>query len=156
MNSYSHTPEINPFAYKIVCGNCNKVFTRKGWRSSTGFDRKVWQCSERYKVKGVVGCTNRHVEEETLINAYMMACNALVENRESFLEWWTGANAGRGFVGRIPAEKFMEYTDGAEPLVEVDTDFMLKTLDYIKVFEDGVLVVVFLDGTEIECKSEEE
>jgi len=38
----------------------------------------------------------------------------------------------------------------------MDTDFMLKTLDYIKVCEDGALVVVFLDGTEIECKNEEE
>lgn len=28
-------------------------------------DREVWQCSERYKVKGVMGCANRHVEEET-------------------------------------------------------------------------------------------
>lgn len=45
---------------------------------------------------------------------------------------------------------------GAEPLTEMDTDFMLKTLDHIKVFEDGTLLVVFLDGTEIECKNEEE
>ena len=43
----------------------------------------------------------------------------------------------------------------AEPLKEMDTDFMLKTLDYIKVFEDGTLLVVFLDGSEIECRSEE-
>lgn len=62
-NSYSHRPESNPFASKIICGDCNKVFARKGWRSSTGVDRKVWQCSERYKVKGVMGCANRHVEE---------------------------------------------------------------------------------------------
>lgn len=54
------------------------------------------------------------------------------------------------------AEKFIEYTDEAEPLTEMDTDFMLKTLDHIKVFEDGTLLVVFLDGTEIECKNEEE
>ena len=32
----------------------------------------------------------------------------------------------------------------------MDTDFMLKTLDYIKVFENGTLLVVFLVGTEIE------
>ena len=41
-------------------------------------------------------------------------------------------------------------------LTEMDTDFMLKILDHIKVFEDGTLLVVFLDGTEIECKNEEE
>lgn len=43
-NSYSHRPETNPFASRIVCGCCNKVFARKGWRSSTGVDRKIWQC----------------------------------------------------------------------------------------------------------------
>ena len=60
-------------------------------------------------------------------------------------------------ANEVVEEHFMiEYTDGAEPLTEMDTDFMLKTLDHIKVFEDGTLLVVFLDGTEIECKNEEE
>lgn len=77
---------------------------------------------------------------------------ALVENRESFLEWWQKQIQGEDLLAGYRAEKFMEYTDGVEPLVEMDTNFMLKTLDHIKVFEDGVLVVVFLDGTEIECK----
>ena len=67
-----------------------------------------------------------------------------------------GTAAEREPLGRYRAEKFIEYTDGAEPLTEMDTDFMLKTLDHIKVFEDGTLLVVFLDGTEIECKNEEE
>ena len=31
-----------------------------------------------------------------------------------------------------------------------------ENTDHIKVFEDGTLLVVFLDGTEIECKNEEE
>lgn len=155
-NSYSHRPESNPFASKIICGDCNKVFARKGWRSSTGVDRKVWQCSERYKVKGVMGCANRHVEEETLIKAYLMAWNALVENRENFMEQWTEQLQSENLLESYRAEKFIEYTDGAEPLTEMDTDFMLKTLDHIKVFEDGTLLVVFLDGTEIECKNEEE
>ena len=155
-NSYSHRPESNPFASKIICGDCNKVFARKGWRSSTGVDRKVWQCSERYKVKGVMGCVNRHVEEETLIKAYLMAWNALVENREDFMEQWTEQLQSENLLEGYRAEKFIEYTDGAEPLTQMDTDFMLKTLDHIKVFEDGTLLVVFLDGTEIECKNEEE
>ena len=67
-----------------------------------------------------------------------------------------GTAAERKPLGRLSAEKFIEYMDGAEPLTEMDTDFMLKTLDHIKVFEDGTLLVVFLDGTEIECKNEEE
>ena len=140
---------------RIVCGTCNKVFSRKGWRSSAGYDRKVWQCSERYRVKGVQGCDNRHVEEETLIKAYLMAWNALVENRESFLEQWKQQMQGEDLLAGYRAEKFVEYTKDAKLLKEMDTDFMLKTLDHIKVFEDGTLLVVFLDGSEIECRSEE-
>ena len=67
-----------------------------------------------------------------------------------------GAASEREPIGRLSAEKFIEYTDGTESLTEMVMDFMLKTLDHIKVFEDGTLLVVFLDGTEIECKNEEE
>lgn len=87
-NSYSHNPETNPLASRTVCGTCNKVFFRKGWRSSNGYDRKVWQCSERYRVKGVQGCDNRYVEKEMLVKAYLMAWNALVENRR--VSWNNG------------------------------------------------------------------
>jgi hypothetical protein len=31
---------------------------------------------------------NHHVEEETLVKVYLMAWNALVENRENFMERW--------------------------------------------------------------------
>ena len=71
-------------------------------------------------------------------------------------EQWTERLQSENLLEGYRAEKFIEYTDGAEPLTEMDTDFMLKTLDHIKVFEDGTLLVVFLDGTEIECKNEEE
>ena len=97
------------------------MFARKGWRSSTGVDRKVWQCSERYKVKGVMGCANRHVEEKTLIKAYLMAWNVLVENREDFMEQWTEQLQSKNLLEGYRAEKFIEYTDGAEPLTEMDT-----------------------------------
>jgi hypothetical protein len=53
-------------------------------------------------------------------------------------------------------KKFMGYTDEVAILTEMDTDFKLKMTDHIKVFEDVTLRVVFLDGTEIECKNEEE
>ena len=85
-NSFARNTETNPFAAKIVCGECNKVFQRKGWRSSAG-DRKVWQCSERYKVKGVMGCSNRHIDEETVREIYIMAWNRLLECRDMPLAW---------------------------------------------------------------------
>lgn len=72
------------------------------------------------------------------------------------MERWKEQMQNGNLLEGYRAEKFVEYTDRAQPLTEMDTDFMLKTLDHIKVFEDGTLLVVFLDGTETECKNEEE
>ncbi len=71
------------------------------------------------------------------------------------MERWKEQMKSENLLEGYRAEKFIEYTDGAQPLTEMDTDFMLKMLDHIKVFDDGILLVVFLDGIEIECKNEE-
>lgn len=148
-NSFARNTETNPFAAKIVCGECNKVFQRKGWRSSAG-DRKVWQCSERYKVKGVMGCSNRHIDEETVREIYIMAWNRLLECRDMLVPEWEEKMQGEDSLARFRAMDFMEITKDAQPLQEVDIDLMLRTVEYMKVYEDGMVVTVFLDGTEIE------
>lgn len=153
-NSYSHNTENNPFASKIVCGACGKVFARKGWRSSTGVNRKVWQCNERYKMKGVMGCANRHVEERTLEKAFVMAWNGILENKEYFLPKWEEQKQSEDLLEVYRAKEFQELTKDKKPIDKMDTEFILRVLNHIKVFEDGTLKVVFLDGTEIECKRE--
>mgnify|MGYP004460136821 FL=1 len=75
-------------------------------------------------------------EEETLIKAYLMAWNALVENQVDFMEQWTEQLQSENLLEGYRAEKFIKYTDEAETLKEKDTDFMLKTFHHIKVFED--------------------
>lgn len=151
--SYSNNTEKNPFASKIVCGECNKVFSRKGWRSSTGETRKIWQCSERYKVKGVMGCGNRHIEESTLEKAFVMAWNGILENKEYFLQKWTEQENSEDLLEAYRAKDFHKLTKEAMLGIKIETDFMLRVLEYIKVLEKGMLVVIFKDGTEIECKS---
>lgn len=49
---------------------------------------------------------------------------------------------------------FQEFAKSGQPLEKMETDFMLRVLDHIKVSEDGTLMLVFLDGTEIECRGE--
>ena len=82
--------------------------------------------------------------------------NTFFENKKGFLERWKAQMQIENLLEGYRAENFNEYTNNSEKIAEMDTDFMLKTLDHIKVCEDGALVVVFLDGTEIECKNEEE
>ena len=86
---------------------------------------------------------------------YLMVRNALVENCVSFLERWKQQMQGENYLAGYRAENFVEYTKDAKPLKEMDTDFMLKKLDHIKVFENGTLRVIVLYGSESECRSEE-
>lgn len=53
-------------------------------------------------------------------------------------------------LAKFRAMDFMEITKEAQPLQEVDIDLMLRTVECIKVHENGMVVTVFLDGTEIE------
>nr|WP_288978519.1 recombinase family protein [uncultured Blautia sp.] len=152
---FSQNTEANPFSSKIICGECNRAFARKGWRTPNG-DRKVWQCSERYKVKGVLGCGNRHIYEETLIEIYLMAWNRLLECREMLMPEWERKMQGEDLLARFRAMDFMKITKEAQQIKKLDIDLMLRTVDYIKVYESGVVVIVFLDGTEIERKNEDE
>ncbi len=145
---FSQNTEANPFSSKIICGECNRAFARKGWRTPSG-DRKVWQCSERYKVKGVLGCGNRHIYEDTLIEIYLMAWNRLLECREMLMPEWERNMQGDDLLAKFRAMDFMEVTKDARPIKGLDIDLMLRTVDYIKVYESGVVVTVFLDGTEI-------
>ena len=154
INSYSHNTENNPFASKIICGNCNKVFTRKGWKSKDKI-RKVWQCSGRYREKGVKGCTNRHVDEETLEKAYVMALNEIIENKDYFIEKWKQQiNDGGDLLMCYRSMQLIAMMEIKELTDEFNTDFMLKILDHIKVFDDGTLMVKIMDSSVIECKCE--
>ena len=148
--SYSNNTEKNPFASKIICGECNKVFTRKGWRSSTGEIRKIWQCSERYKVKGVMGCANRHVEERTLEKVFVMAWNGVWENKEYFLRKWEAQEKSENLLELYRAKEFQALIKSARSNITIDTNFMLRVLACIKVFENEKLLVIFMDGSEIE------
>ena len=67
-----------------------------------------------------MGCANRHVEEETLLKAYLMAWNTLVENREDFMEQWTEPLQSENLLEGYRAEKYIEYTKGTENLTEIE------------------------------------
>ena len=73
IKAYSSDLANNPFASKIICGECGEAFGRKKWRPRPGEYRSVWQCNARYRVKGVMGCANRHIDESTLEEIFVKA-----------------------------------------------------------------------------------
>ena len=105
-------------------------------------------------MKGVLGCSNRHIDEDTTRKIYFMAWNKLLECRDALLPEWKEKAQGEDLLARFRAIDFMKLTEHTQPIQELDVDLMLRTLDHIKVYESGVVVAVFLDGTEIVYKTE--
>ena len=82
-----------------------------------------------------------------------MKWNKLLECREALLLEWEGKAQGDDLLAKFRAVDFMELTEDAQSIQELDVGLMFRTLDYIKVYEIGVVVTVFPDGTEIQYKS---
>ena len=101
-------------------------------------------------MKGVLGCGNRHIYEDTLIEIYLRAWNRLLECRDMLMPEWEKKMQGEDLLAKFRAMDFMEIPKDAQPIKELDIDLMLRTVDCIRMFENGVVVIVFLDGTEIE------
>jgi hypothetical protein len=102
----------------------------------------------------VQGCTNRHIDEVILIDAFILSWNALLDNREELKKKWeTTAEFGNP-LEQYRAVQFADITEDAKHIKEIDTDFILRTLDHIKVYETGKIIIRFMDGTEMECNGE--
>ena len=66
---------------------------------------------------------------------------------------WQRKMQGDDLLARFRAMDFMEITKNVEPIRELDIDLMLRTVDYIRMYENGAVMTVFLDGTKSEWKN---
>jgi hypothetical protein len=149
LKSYAKDAENNPLFGKIICGECGMVFGRKVWMKKE-VQRKVWQCNERYKQKGVQGCINRHLEESTAKEVFVIAWNAIIENAEVLRAKWQILANDNNPLTAYKAKDFLKLTETATQIEEFDADLVLRVLDHITIHENGNIIVKFYDGTEIE------
>ena len=98
-----------------------------------------------------MGCSNRHVEEETLEKAFITAWNSVIDDIENYREKWLKQIESEDIWVREKAKQFLEIADREiEAIEEFNIDLMLRVLECIEVFEDGRLKVRFYDGSEVE------
>ena len=89
-----------------------------------------------------------------MIDAFILSWNALLDNREKLKKKWkTTAEFGNP-LEQYRAVQFADMTEMAKHIKEIDMDFILRTLDHIKVYETGRIIIRFMDGTEMECNGE--
>jgi hypothetical protein len=145
INFYIIQCEQNPFTCKVFCKECGGLFGRKNWTTSRG-KRPVWQCNNRYKVKGIQGCTNRHIDEETLQQAFLRAVEVLREKKEKLRDKWDNFREEQK-LERYHAAKLKETLNSNQE--EFNGRKMCQVLEKISLGEDGNITVKFLEGTEV-------
>ena len=146
----------NPFAGRVICGSCGKAFGRKVWNSTDDRIRRIiWRCNGKYVEKGKKGCDSRHIDDGVLYQAFIDVFNTIVENKDHFIEKWQGMLESENALVRYKAGQFVEIITGAIPIKEFDVELYFAITEKVVVCDEGKLVVVLLDGTEVECVMEQ-
>lgn len=143
-----------PFSCKVICGSCGKIYNRRTWTRSNG-KYVVWQCLERYKVKGVIGCDNINLHEKDLEEAFIVAWNGIIEHKEDFMERWSKLEREGNPLERLRARQFRTIVEKDVLLDAVDNDLVNLVLERIEVYEQGILKIYFIDGTVLEIEIKE-
>jgi len=113
----------NPFAGRVICGTCGHMFGRKVWNSTNEKQRRIiWRCDAKYKVKGVKGCDSKHIDDGVLYQAFMGAFNAIIENKDYFLEKWQEGLVDDDLLKRYKARQFIGIITEAEVMVEFNVE----------------------------------
>lgn len=79
---------IHAFSSRIICGECGGVFGTKRWRAQKDgkvYGRQIWQCNEKYRVKGKVNCQTPHLTSVQLEYAFVTAFNQILGNKEQYI-----------------------------------------------------------------------
>ena len=142
--------EDNPFRGRVICGECGSAFGRKTWNSTDqNLKRRVWQCNRKYEKKGEVSCNNKHIDEEILYKAFVSSFNALVENKEEFIEKWKSEDGDELKIYK--AGDFIEIIGKNQGIEEFDVNLYFRMVERMTVLGDEKVVVSLMDGTKVEC-----
>jgi uncharacterized protein YdeI (YjbR/CyaY-like superfamily) len=126
-------------------------FGRKVWNSNDEIRRRiVWRCNNKYKVKGEKGCQNKHIDDRVLYQTFINNFNAIIENKDCFMEKWKDGLKSENALVRYRSKRFVKIIEKAEQIKEFDVNLFLKLIEKMTVFEGEKIIVSLLDGNEIE------
>lgn len=142
----------NPFAGRVICGRCGSPFGRKVWNSTNEIRRRiVWRCNKKYVVKGEKGCQNKHIDDKVLYQTFINTFNAIIENKDYFMERWKDGLKSENVLVRYRSKQFIKTIEKADQIKKFDVDLFLRIIEKMSVFGGEKIIVSLLDGTEIEA-----
>lgn len=142
----------NPFAGRVICGSCGKIFGRKVWNSTDERLRRIiWRCNGKYPTKGEKGCESKHIDDEILYQAFVDVFNTLIENKDYFLNKWKELRESDNPLRRYKARQFAKIITETGRISKFDVDLYFALTEKLVVYGEGRFMVILLDGTEVEC-----
>ena len=79
-----HTSAKSIFSDRLNCGECGATFGSKVWHSTDPYHKVIWRCNQKYTRKDEK-CPNRHLNEEKIKEAFVIAVNQLVIQKNEIL-----------------------------------------------------------------------
>jgi DNA invertase Pin-like site-specific DNA recombinase len=153
LQKYDYGLEDTAFIGRVICGECGSAFGRRVWHSNTK-PKRVWQCSKRYTKKGEQGCKSQHIYDDTLVDAFIAAVNALIENKEHFLKKWQGQLQEEDILKRVVAKRFIKEFEDAGKIRPFDGELFFRIAEKFVIEGKQRVKVCLLDGTELEIEIE--
>jgi len=99
-------------------------------------------------MKGVKGCSNRSIDENTNNLACEGAYNTILKDKSKYKKKWEILSEFGNPLEQYRAVQFADMTEREKHIKEIDIDFILRTLNSIKVSEPRKIILRFLDGTD--------
>lgn len=152
-NTYAVLTETKPLSGKIICGECNNLYTRVSYTYRDGRKVVKWRCRSTNKVGGRRVCSNRYIMEDALIKLFIMSWNEIAGNYTDYLDSWNKNLEEGDELLRYKTRQLMVAAKKGK-IKDLDGELMIMVMDYIKVFESGKLLIRFYNGTEFECETE--
>ena len=73
----------NPFAAKVICGECGGFYGSKGWHSTSKYRNTGWRCNRKYAE--AEPCGTPHIREEELKTAFVTAFNRILGDKRQYI-----------------------------------------------------------------------
>lgn len=130
----------NAFFNRVYCGKCGTALIR---RKSKG-NRAFYKCPNTCKANGET-CDAENVRETDLQQAFVIAWNSLVENREANMAHWNKMTESENALERVRGQQMIELT--AEGRIEFEIPELTRmVLDEVVVRDPHSFTITFLDG----------
>lgn len=139
--SFGRSTIDSAFTTRLVCAQCGRTYSRKGWEKRHHY----WGCKNREGKNGRT-CLADNVRDDMLQNAFLIAWNGVVKERDRLLSTWQEKQEAGDSLEKMRAGQMIELT-AQGLLISYVPELTRMVLERIVVHSKKHFTVRFLDGT---------